>query len=94
MTDMKPSLVTPDEDRSLTAEELATRLGVKVGTIYNWNASGKGPESFKLSNSLRAGVRWKLSKVIEWEASRPTSNHGAIQEAAEAEADKFWERSA
>jgi excisionase family DNA binding protein len=53
-------------DQHLTPIELAKRLGVPITTIYNWNSAGGGPPYMKIGRH----VRFRLSDVLAWEASR------------------------
>ena len=46
----------------LSADDLATNLGVQRGTIYRWRKSGKLPDGFLLSPSNR---RWHVKELIE-----------------------------
>lgn len=55
-----------DEERHLTAEELADRAGVSLHTVYRWNSRGGGPPYLKLGRH----ARYRLADVIAWEKSR------------------------
>lgn len=46
----------------LSADDLATSLGVQRGTIYRWRRLGKLPEGFLLSPSNR---RWHVNELIK-----------------------------
>jgi hypothetical protein len=50
-------------DEVLTPADLARRLRVHPQTVYNWRFTGKGPDSFKLGQS----VFYRLEDVEAWE---------------------------
>jgi predicted DNA-binding transcriptional regulator AlpA len=77
---------TEVEEISLSPKQLARRLGVSEGTIYRWNQTpGTGPRILQdRSTPNRAGVRYKLSNVREWEDSRTVKPDTTMNERAEA----------
>jgi len=54
------------DERHLTAEDLAERLGVDVQSIYWLNATGEAPPRLKIGKR----VRYRLADVLAWEESR------------------------
>ncbi|SEG44224.1 Helix-turn-helix domain-containing protein [Thermomonospora echinospora] len=54
---------TADEARHLTPDDLAARLGISVGAVYQMNRRRTGPQYLKIGRR----VRYKLTDVIEWE---------------------------
>jgi excisionase family DNA binding protein len=51
------------EDKRLSPEDLAERLGVPLATVYAWNSLGGGPRFMKFGKH----VRYKLADVEAWE---------------------------
>jgi predicted DNA-binding transcriptional regulator AlpA len=51
----------------LSVGELADRYGVKIDTVYFWNKKKTGPRYIRLGRQ----IRYPLSAVLAWEASRP-----------------------
>jgi excisionase family DNA binding protein len=59
-----------DENLFLSPEDLATELGLPVGTVYSWRYRGLGPRGFKVGRH----VRFRRSDVEAWletQADRP-----------------------
>lgn len=54
------------EDKHLTSEELAERLGVPCETISYWRKIRSGPTFLKVGRH----VRYRLADVVAWEKSR------------------------
>ncbi|GAB2836349.1 helix-turn-helix domain-containing protein [Actinoallomurus bryophytorum] len=54
------------DEKHLTPEDLAERVGVPVKTIYGWNSRGDGPRYMKIGRH----VRYRLADVVTWENSR------------------------
>lgn len=52
-------------DRLMTPEEVATREGIKVQTLYAWRMRSRGPRAIRVGKYLR----YRLSDVMEWENS-------------------------
>lgn len=53
--------------RSLTPEQLASELGISVGTLSNWRYKNRGPRWFYAGSN----VRYRLTDVLNWiEANR------------------------
>ena len=59
------------EDRWMSRQELAERLGVPVKTLAEWASKGTGPRYAKFGRH----VRYRLSDVIDWECSRFAENN-------------------
>ncbi|MBA4131972.1 MAG: DNA-binding protein [Hyphomicrobium sp.] len=55
----KPQLL-PD---FVTREQLAEKLGLKLKTLQNWNANGKGPRSYRLEGGYAV---YKVEEVTAW----------------------------
>ncbi|MEX1005684.1 MAG: helix-turn-helix domain-containing protein [Acidimicrobiia bacterium] len=55
-----------DEDRLLTAEDLAAFLEVPVKTLYAWRYRGEGPIGFRVGKHIR--YRW--TDVERWIGDR------------------------
>ncbi|WP_417233514.1 helix-turn-helix transcriptional regulator [Arthrobacter sp.] len=55
-----------NEYRHLTLEELATRLGIAVQTLYQWRSQGKGPRGMKIGRH----VRFRVQDVVAWEEAQ------------------------
>ncbi|MBL7495145.1 helix-turn-helix domain-containing protein [Frankia sp. CNm7] len=49
-----------------TVTDLAGYLGVPVGTIYKWRATGEGPRGFRVGRY----VRYREADVQAWLAAR------------------------
>ncbi len=49
-------------DRLVSAQELATYLGVPIGTVYSWRYRREGPPSMRIGRHLR--YRW--GEVQAW----------------------------
>lgn len=50
----------------LSPDELATRYGVPVATIYAWRAKGYGPRGLRIGKH----VRYPLDECVRWEGER------------------------
>jgi predicted DNA-binding transcriptional regulator AlpA len=51
-----------DHERLLTASEVAEWLGVRIGTLYTWRHTHRGPRSL----TLHGGVRYRPSDIQDW----------------------------
>lgn len=58
--------MAPPEEKHLSPDALAERMGVPVKTVYAWNHKHSGPRFIKVGKH----VRYKLADVIAWEKSR------------------------
>jgi hypothetical protein len=54
------------EGQLLTPAELAEREEVTLGTVYNWNHTGKGPRYTR----IRRRVMYRLEDVEAWKAAQ------------------------
>ena len=62
-------------DRLLTRTEVETRVGLERSTIYREMRAGRFPLPLKIGERA---VRWKLSEIEAWLATRPrTTGEGA-----------------
>lgn len=50
----------------LSPEELATYLGIPIGTVYRWRGHGEGPRGLKLGRH----VRYRRGDVEAWLEAR------------------------
>lgn len=60
-----------DLDRLLVPAEVASLLGLAVGTLENWRTKGRGPDYLKLAGRI---VRYRpsdVSRYIEGRVTRP-----------------------
>ena len=67
--------------RYVSAQRIASMLGVSLRTLSRWTAAGAGPPKIKIGKK----VFYELGKLAEWLASReiPTCrNGGNIKEAS------------
>ena len=55
-----------DNDRLLSAEDLAAFLDVPIKTLYMWRYRGEGPVGFRIGRHIR--YRW--SDVEQWIGDR------------------------
>ena len=55
-----------DNDRLLSAEDLAAFLDVPIKTLYMWRFRGEGPVGFRVGRHIR--YRW--SDVEQWIGAR------------------------
>jgi predicted DNA-binding transcriptional regulator AlpA len=62
-----------DDDKHLSAEDLAEREGVPLQTVYGWNKTGAGPRYMKIGRH----VRYRPADVIAWENSRVVGSRTA-----------------
>ncbi len=53
-------------EKHLTPGDLALRVGVPIGTVYQWNSRGGGPRFMKIGKY----VRYKMADVAAWEESQ------------------------
>jgi hypothetical protein len=63
----------PDTTTWLTPEQLAERIQVPVKTLNDWRYKGYGPKFIKLGPARSSHVRYKLTDVLQWEASSTAS---------------------
>lgn len=54
------------DDKHLSPEDLAARLGVPLETVYGWNKAGTAPPRMRVGRH----VRYRLADVEAWERSR------------------------
>lgn len=54
------------DEKHLTIQDLAERVGVPESTVYQWNSRGGGPRFMKIGRH----ARYKLADVIAWENTR------------------------
>lgn len=47
----------------LTREQLAEKLGLKLKTLQNWAANGKGPRAYRLEGGFAV---YKVDDVAAW----------------------------
>lgn len=47
----------------LTREQLAAKLGLKLKTLQNWTANGKGPRAYRLEGGFAV---YKIDDVASW----------------------------
>ena len=70
-----------EDDRLLTAEDLARFLDVPIKTLYAWRYRGEGPVGFRVGKHIRyrwADVdRWIRERIRVTETSRGQSNISA-----------------
>jgi len=60
-----PPAYGADEQKYLTADQLAGRVGVSLATVRKWRTRGQGPAAYKFCGVLR----YKLDDVEKWEES-------------------------
>lgn len=56
----------PEVERLWTVHDVATFLGVPVGTIYQWRTRGEGPPAIRLGRHLR----YDRVAVLAWVESQ------------------------
>jgi predicted DNA-binding transcriptional regulator AlpA len=54
------------ETRHLSTQELASRLGVPLKSIYYWRATHTGPRAMRVGKY----VRYRLEDVLAWEQAQ------------------------
>ena len=54
------------DDRWLSRQELADRLGLPVKTLAQWASKGTGPRYARMGRH----VRYRVSDIVEWEAAQ------------------------
>lgn len=54
-------------DNFLTPEQLATRWGLKTGTLSNWRRERRGPAFVRLGTGPRARVVYRMADVLNFE---------------------------
>lgn len=57
--------LTRENDKLLTPEQVAERLGKPIRTLESWRRRKKGPPCVRLN--INKDVRYPLSKLIAWE---------------------------
>ena len=62
MPQQQVSVISSDQ-RLLTIDQLATKLGVSKSCIRKWLASGFLPRPLKLGKRL---IRWELDTIAAW----------------------------
>ena len=80
---------TPNEQRLLTAEEVAAWLQVAVVTVKLWTKQGRFPEPIKIAGG--PVVRWQVSTIQEWldeQCPPSTRPGGGVAAAGEAEQER------
>jgi excisionase family DNA binding protein len=65
-------------EKPLSPEALAAFLGVPLGTVYQWNSRGGGPDRIKVGKH----VRYRVADIEAWLDRRSTSAATAAGEAA------------
>jgi hypothetical protein len=69
-------LAATADDRWLSMEDLAARLGMQVPTLRDWRARGYGPQGVKFGTARGAPVRYRLSEVERFEAEMEAAEAG------------------
>lgn len=64
----------PSENRLVTTAEAAELLGVSVSTVSNWRVERRGPSYVKSGPGPRARVRYRVSDVLAYMRTVPTSD--------------------
>ena len=54
------------DDRWLSRQELADRIGLPVKTLAQWASKGTGPRYARMGRH----VRYRVSDIVEWEAAQ------------------------
>ena len=54
----------PVEQKWLTTDQVAERLGIPAGTLVRWRYEGKGPRWTRLGDRL---IRYYIHDVEQWE---------------------------
>ena len=57
-----------ENELHLTPQELGTRIGVSVETLWRWRKSGEGPPFVRYTK--RGRILYPVSKVEAWERGR------------------------
>lgn len=58
---------SPQDEKYLSARELASRYEVSLVTPWRWAKNGSFPSPVKLGPNC---TRWKLSDIESWEAGK------------------------
>lgn len=58
--------VRPPQERHLTPQELAHRVGVPLQTVYGWRVYQKGPRAMRIGKY----VRYRIEDVLTWEEAQ------------------------
>jgi predicted DNA-binding transcriptional regulator AlpA len=62
----------------LPEKEVAPRLAISLASLRRWRVEGRGPRYLKLG----ASVRYRVSDVEQWLASRPAGGDGVSRDGA------------
>lgn len=54
------------QERLLSPQDVATRYGVPVQTVYSWRVYRKGPRAMRIGKHLR----YRLADVLAWEEAQ------------------------
>ncbi|MFJ5861511.1 helix-turn-helix domain-containing protein [Pseudarthrobacter sp. NPDC092439] len=66
-THPKAAVASAEGSPHLTTQELATRLGVPLSTVYFWRSRpGQGPRAMRVGKFLR----YRLEDVLAWEEAQ------------------------
>lgn len=63
---MRSNAAQANEERHLSPQDLADRVGVPLQTIYGWRVYQKGPRAMRIGKY----VRYRLEDVLAWEESQ------------------------
>ena len=66
----EPQLAAAISEVFLSEIDLAQRLGLSVKALQGWRARRVGPPFLKLGAGPRARVRYRLTDLLDWEASQ------------------------
>lgn len=60
-------------ERLLTAEEVATFLGIPLATLYQWRHKGCGPHAYRVGRHLR----YEPAALVAWLDGHRADSHGS-----------------
>lgn len=63
---MNAQAAQANQERHLSPQDLADRVGVPLQTIYGWRVYHKGPRAMRIGKY----VRYRLADVLAWEESQ------------------------
>lgn len=55
-----------EQEKHLTMDGLAQRVGVPLATVRGWRVTGKGPRAMRIGKY----VRYRMADVLAWEESQ------------------------